>query len=154
MNNSYVLLCESLNNDILYHGSSVQNLKILKPEKITFNNVKDVKRICATDSIKYAPTFTFKLKDGNQLDALGRSTYYSWREFTSSSNTLLIPKKYQSILTTAPCSIYILSKKDFSYNAKYNEFESFKSVEVIKEFKFKSVISALKNNGWTLKFTI
>ena len=130
---------------ILYHGSSIQNLKYLHIQKSKSTHDMKIgnKYIYASPNKSYAAGFTFDWT--YKIASFGK---YDKNE----PWTLEINGKYKNLLKQ-PCSIYILNPSTFKKINNYHlpEYISETDCEIIKEYKYKNVIDCLKSNNVILK---
>ena len=126
--------------EYLYHGSIIQNLKILKPRKrYTPAGKIDFAAIYATKLPAYAAchSFPWSSKEGIDLNIIGNKI------------SLEIPSKFKDRLKT-PISIYKISSKDFEHTKEESTgltWHSKKQTPIIEEVKYASVKEALEILG-------
>ncbi len=127
---------ESIKPNILYHGSSFQNLKIIDPEHNISKHDMEAKTkwIYAGDTKLIASAFTFFWYDDMGIHFGGSGT-----SPTNKVWTFKIPKKLIPLMNK-PCSIYTVSGKDFieAESGLKGEFITTKKIKVLKEDKYRS----------------
>jgi len=128
------------NPKYLYHGSSIQNLKILGPESaITSHDYskvgKLIKRLYATDEKKIAAAFTFRWSDSTGIK-------FGWYDSPENSE-LGVPKHLLHLLENK-CSIYTISPEYFTRSSNsFEEYYTTQQIKVISEEKFNTTRDAL-----------
>jgi len=148
--NKYILanqiLSESSRHSTLFHASPVQNLKELKANNKTMNQLAG-RGIYATDDMTYASAFCFEWSDADGI-RLGRINNGPW--------TIELPSKYKATLKKKPCSIYTISSKyfnDMTTQLKTPEWvSSTYNIPVMREYKYKSVLEAFEKNKLKVKW--
>ena len=153
--NKYQLVSEALNSssfyannssDILYHASSIQNLKEISA-KGTTQNKKIGLGIYATNDKTYASAFSFAWKDSDRI-SVGQTNNGPW--------IMHIPLSFKPILAKKVCSIYTVSIKNFhdmSTQVRTPEwFSSHYDVPVLGEEKYRSVLDCFKQNNLQVKW--
>ena len=133
------ILLEALKEDtnILYHGSTVQNLKILNPSNITTPGDTDKKRVFAIDDKMYALCFASKMIEGEPIGVFTDKDEFYIKE--------LIPNAFDLYKTKG--SIYTVDSKFFKLmnTNGWREFYSYDQIKVLNEEKIKNVYSELIN---------
>lgn len=156
MMNKYQLVLEALSDtsfyesnvsDVLYHASSVQNLKKIVCAKGKTKNEKVGIGIYATPDKTYASAFTFQWRDSDGIN-MGRINKGPW--------IIQIPTSYKKVLAKQPCSIYTISIKNFhdmsTQTGTPEWFSSHYDVPVLSEEKYKSVLECFKKNNLVVRW--
>ena len=137
----YQAILEYVDNPkYLYHGSSIQNLKVLGPDSaVTSHDYakagKLIKRLYAADEKRMAAAFTFQWNDSMGIK-------FGWWE-SRDNMELGVPKKLLHLLENK-CSIYTVSPKYFTRSPSgFEEYYTIQQVKVISEEKFNSSREAL-----------
>jgi len=154
------LVYESLNQILeyvdnpkyLYHGSSIQNLKVLGPDSAVTShdyfesNKKVIPRVYAGDTKLIASAFTFQWNDSMGVE------FGTWNGVTK----FKIPKKHYHLLKNK-CSIYTVSGENFIKPPPgiglRGEYYSINNVIILKEEKFNSCLDAMKSQNLPIIIT-
>lgn len=132
-------------NNFLYHGSNIQDLKILEPRKrYTPAGKIEYSAIYATPLLPYAMahSFPWSSDDGVGLDII------------KDNISISIPKSLRERLTV-PISIYKISSENFELTKEEETgytWHSTKPAEVLEEIKYASVEEALKDVGAEIEY--
>lgn len=131
--------------EYLYHGSVVQNIKILEPRKRhTPSATIDFSAIYATPLPAYAVTHSFPWTSDEGFDV----------NVTNGKVEMIVPKEYRERLQV-PISIYKVFATDFVHTKDEESgytWHATCSVPVLEEAKYGSVEDALNKLGCALKF--
>jgi len=162
---------------IMYHGSKVQNLKVIDPKEWvdalrkahiattwaswdkTFASMfcidwrKDIEHIFIGTDI----SFYVSLPRQDERGCLGGVTPLNSDRCNDAVKNpkwmVVVPKRYKNLLTQA-CSLYeiqtdkwIIPKRTHDYNWNFPEAYTKQPAEVIKEIKYNTVLEAYKKNG-------
>jgi len=144
--NPYQIVCESLKSQsILYHGSPIQNLKVLESKKKSFRFKTDSPRIFLSDEIDYASAFTWEWKNNDGIE-LGNINNGPW--------IIEIPIRFKKKIIASPCSIYVVKNTSDIKQIKgqKSEYVSMNPLKVYKELKFKNPLEAMDQNGLEVKW--
>ena len=131
--------------EVLFHGSTVQNLKLLKPVKrYTPDGKIDYEAIYATPLPAYAAVHAFPWgsNEGFDLDVINGIVEF------------VVPIEHKTRLNV-PVSIYTISLDGFEFTKEEivgYTWHSVKEVKVIKEEVYNSVIDAVSKFGGVIKY--
>lgn len=132
-------------NNFLYHGSTVQNLKVLEPRKrYTPAGKIEYSAIYATPLLPYAiaHSFPWSSDEGVGLDII------------KDNISISIPKAIKDRLKV-PISVYKISSENFELTKEEETgytWHSTKPAQVLEEIKYESVEEALKEVGSEVEF--
>ncbi len=132
-------------NNFLYHGSAVQNLKVLEPRKrYTPAGKIEYSAIYATPLLPYAiaHSFPWSSDEGVGLDIV------------KDNISISIPKAIKDRLKV-PISVYKISSENFELTKEEETgytWHSTKPVQVLEEIKYESVEEALKEVGAVVEY--
>lgn len=132
--------------DVLYHGSSIQGLTQLDPNRgISTSHKGDTNRVYAASEKYIAVAFSFQWTNSMGI---------SFGSINDESYILSVPEKHRKLLNS-PCSIYTVKSSRFKQDLTTEmsvEYYSKDVVDVISEEKFSSVIQAAKKHNLTIKW--
>lgn len=124
------LMLESTNSfrDILYHGSSVQNLKVLKPRLVSTSDKQRIARVFATDNKMVALMFICKPGTPLSIGFVNGVWYIKEKG----------PNAFEGYNIFG--SIYTVNGTGFvKLNSSFDEYVSLNSVKVINEEKYDNI---------------
>jgi len=143
--NGYQIVCESLSSTTrFFHGSPIQNLKILDLKKDSVRFKTQSPNVFLTDDVSYASCFTFAWSNDEGFE-LGSVNNSPWQ--------LQVPKKYKDRLKK-PCSIYTVENGSYKQiKSAPMEYVSKHPVKILKEEKYKTALEAMMKNGVKVVYT-
>ena len=144
------LILESERPNVLYHGSSKQNMKNIKASKGESTHDKGSKaRVYAADTKIIASAFTF-----TWIDSMGITFGSYGNDRKTAKHILEIPKKHLHLIKK-PCSLYTVSSEAFipAVGGMRGEYYSTKNIKILNEVKYKTAELCMKNNGVILRVT-
>jgi len=128
----------------LYHGSDIQNLKILKPKNNSTHDKSKINRVYVADTKQIASAFTFRWDDSTGIKC-------GWVGNDSKLITLEIPKNFLYLLDK-PCSIYTVSPKFFTRSTGgFEEYYTTQQINVVSEEQFNSSKEAIEKYKCRIK---
>ena len=134
---------ESTNLKVMYHGSHIQNMKVLDPKtNISKHEKTKAKWIYAMNERSLCSAFTFPWTDDMGIQFGGINGVY----------TLKVPKHHMTLLDK-PCSIYEVDSANFikAKTGMKHEYVSSKKVKVLKETKYKTAKQCILSTDIRIK---
>lgn len=137
--------------DVLYHGSTSQNIKVLKPQINHFRDKHEGALIFATPSFRLASCYLFSWDDS----WVHQEVSYKNHNKANYEVTIVISDKERFIKEDKGGSIYILPAAGFEFDDKglgIYEWASKKQVQPLTQINFASSLDAMQKMGVRVYF--
>ena len=137
--------------DVVYHGSTSQNIKLLKPQINHFRDKNEVALIFATPSFRLASCYLFRWDDSWVHQEI------AWKDDNKANYqiSMVISDKERFIKEDKGGSIYILPATGFEFDDKglgIYEWTSKEKIQPFSQINFSSSLEAMQMMGVKVYF--